>query len=92
MSAGKADLLGNLRRLAQRLGPPRGTLVRMKQGVVTSIDVGTETVTLIVQGGEEVVEGWSYLIDGYTPQGGDVVWILDGGPAQKVIIGTTGRP
>lgn len=80
-----------IRSLAKALGPPpnRRINVSLLQGVVASEDGGT--VSLYVQNEDEVTSDWPYLLDGYAPEVGDIVWIIDGGPASKFVIGVLKR-
>jgi hypothetical protein len=63
--------------------------VGLTQGLVT--EVNGSNLTIIASGGTNPITGWKYLLDAYTPTEGDVVWILDGGPASKIVLGPTQR-
>jgi hypothetical protein len=77
-----------LRRLAAQIGV-EGDQFKTLQGTVVSME--GPTCSLITSDTTEVSDGWTWLRDSYYPIVGDVVWILDGGPGAKIIIGTTSR-
>lgn len=78
------------RELAAALGPPRqsGQPLRFMQGVVATVD-NQSTCTVVAQGGTAPVGGFRWLFDAYLPTALDVVWIVDGGPGQRFILGVT---
>lgn len=90
MSAEEID--HQIRALAKAMGPPSGAPVAVSfmQGVVASVETGS--CTLYVQGSSEATPEWPYLLDAYVPTVMDVVWIIDGGPGSKFILGPTKRP
>lgn len=78
-----------IRELAKQLAPPSQRPLQLMQGVIVSVQ--GFTCTMVVQGDDpaNAVPGWTWLIDAYTPQAGDVVWCADGGPSQRFILGVT---
>lgn len=82
-----SELNEEIRRLASQLGPPSGVTLNLLQGVVFSVE--DDTCTLVAQGSSTPTSRWRWLLQAYTPEVGQVVWVLDGGPGQKIIIGNT---
>lgn len=82
------DITPYIRELAQQLAPPSAQPLRLMQGVVQSVE-DDMSCTLTLSGGVVGVSGFRWLVDGYFPIPADIVWLLDGGPGQRFIIGTT---
>lgn len=81
-----------IRKLAQQLvATQQSPGMKLIQGEVVQED---EDGSLIIrcQGSTVDVPGWRYLLDGYVPNSGDIVWIIDGGPGSKIVLGPTVRP
>lgn len=74
-----------IRALASQLRPPSRQPLFLMQGVVVSIE--TTRCTVLAQGGKTPVAGWKWIRDAYVATVGDVVWIIDGGPGQRFILG-----
>lgn len=83
---------GAIRKLAGQINSQGAgsTPLRVLQGEVVNVGVGGE-LTIIADGGNNPITGWKYLLDAYEPTIGDIVWILDAGPASKIVLGPTQR-
>lgn len=83
----RGDLASALRTLATQLAPSRDSRpCSLLQGRVVSIEA--DTCTLEIGSGSLHVSNWRWLVQAYTPTVDDVVWILDGGPGSKFILGS----
>lgn len=79
-----------IRSFAKTLGrQSKDSGVILSQGVVQSVE--GDTCTLASQGEDQATSGWPYLLDAYSPVPGDVVWVMDAGPASQFIVGPTKR-
>lgn len=78
----------DIRALAQSLTPRGGRPLQLMQGLIVSVE-GQSTCSLVLQGGEIAVGGWRWLGEAYAPVINDVVWVVDGGPGQRFILGLT---
>lgn len=76
--------MSNRHLLVQQLSDNRPDPVRLRQGVVDTVDAGSATVDVTVGGSSTVITDVNYL-DSYTPTAGDTVWILSNGPDLLVI-------
>lgn len=62
----------------------------LSQGVVYSME--GSTCTIQKDNDDEMTPGFSWLVDAYEPMLFDTVWIIDGGPGARFIIGQTAGP
>lgn len=84
------DMIGGwIRRVASQLAAMIPSMMKVSQAVVTDLDLDNLTVTVKPDGLEQEIPGFSYLLDGYRPVIGDVVWVLDCGPSSKFVLGVT---
>lgn len=81
----RSDLGIAIRELARQLQPVE-VPVRLMQGVIESVPGGS-TASLFLAGGTTAVGGWRWISGITAPAPGDVVWIIDGGPGSRFIIG-----